>query len=44
MEELNDVELASQLKMFNMMEIFTQRIIQIDNQIEMTIHKTSDAI
>ena len=27
-------------KIFNITEIFTQRIIQIETQMEMTIHKT----
>ena len=30
-------------KIFKMMETFTKRIMQLENQIEMTTHKTSDA-
>ena len=30
-------------KIFKMMETFTQRIMQLENQMEKTIHKTSDA-
>ena len=29
-------------KIFQMMETFTKRIVQLENQIEMTTHKTSD--
>ena len=30
-------------KIFKMMETFTQRIMQLENKMEKTIHKTSDA-